>query len=136
MSLGSPALLQFLEPPPASSSAADGSGGRKASRWQARVVASVLLRPGSLVVFAENAYCTLMHGVADADQEVVGDSTINKDLIGAHAGDIVTRGNRLSLTLRRVRDVAVEPGEFLQPTQQEEASRRRSWWARAISEKP
>jgi len=96
----------------------------------------VLLRPGSLVVFAENAYCTLMHGVADADQEVVGDSTINKDLIGAHAGDIVTRGNRLSLTLRRVRDVAVEPGEFLQPTQQEEASRRRSWWARAISEKP
>mmetsp|Transcript_129797 Transcript_129797/g.323483 ORF Transcript_129797/g.323483 Transcript_129797/m.323483 type:complete len:299 (+) Transcript_129797:3-899(+) len=133
LSLCTPALLQFLEPP-TDQEALDIKAGQKRS-WDQPVVASVVLRPGSLVVFADEAYCRLLHGVADGSEEVIREHTINRDLVGAQPGDVVHRGNRLSLTLRRVKNVAVQAGEFMQPAQQAEIRRRRAWWARSISEK-
>lgn len=135
LSLCSPALLRFVEASrqhaPEEAESERGSG----RPWHSRTLASVFMRPGSLVVFADEAYERLMHGVADVAEEVVQQHTLNQALAGVSEGKKVARGNRLSLTLRTVREVAVPAGEFLQPSQQAEAARRRAWWARAISEK-
>eukprot|EP00747_Dinoflagellata_sp_TGD_P207032 gnl/TRDRNA2_/TRDRNA2_80643_c0_seq1.p1 gnl/TRDRNA2_/TRDRNA2_80643_c0~~gnl/TRDRNA2_/TRDRNA2_80643_c0_seq1.p1 ORF type:complete len:360 (-),score=50.30 gnl/TRDRNA2_/TRDRNA2_80643_c0_seq1:135-1136(-) len=129
VSLCSSALLHFLEPP--------GSEVRETnSRWDTGTsLATLLLHPGSLVVFEDDAYERLWHGIKDVEEESVDESTANRALAGAQIGDTLQRGRRLSLTIRAVRHVAVEAHEFLQPAQQEEARRRRDWWARAVSEK-
>lgn len=150
LSLGTSALLRFVHPQAGwgekaeevGAPAGDGGGeasassrGTSGSGWPSRTVASVLMRPGSLVVFSDHAYEHLKHGVSDEPCEEVGEHTANRALVGASIGEQVQRGSRLSLTMRGVRKVAVEAGEFLQPEQQREVARRRTWWAQAISEK-
>lgn len=130
LSLVTPALLRFVEP----QTVASHEEGQH-NTWTSRTTSSVLMRPGSLVVFADEAYERLLHGVSGDVREEVAEHTANRALVGAALGDDITRGNRLSLTIRSVHTVAVQAGEFLQPEQQREAARRRAWWTKAISEK-
>lgn len=128
ISLGSAAILHFLKP-----SSQNGAG-----IWQTPPVANVHLSPGSILVFSNDAYEKLLHGIPDASDDAVTELTLNRALIGSKGidvGTVVSRGHRLSLTIRAVRKVSVQPNEFLQQEQREEAQRRRDWWARAVSEK-
>jgi len=123
VSLCSSALLRFWEP-------------HSDHKDPDAAVSSVLMRPGSLVVFSGHAYDQLYHGVVDASEEVIDGRTANRELTGTAMHEVISRGPRLSLTLRRVPKVAIPAGEFLQPSDQAEVARRRAWWSRAVSEKP
>eukprot|EP00928_Gymnodinium_smaydae_P050379 TRINITY_DN3393_c0_g1_i1.p2 TRINITY_DN3393_c0_g1~~TRINITY_DN3393_c0_g1_i1.p2 ORF type:complete len:224 (-),score=37.00 TRINITY_DN3393_c0_g1_i1:252-923(-) len=133
LSLGSSALLHFLEPP----ESIDGVAGTRRRGWAelGPAAATVLLQPGSLLVFSDDAYQRLWHGVPDVLEELVDGRCLNREQLGVPLGSRIERGQRLSLTIRAVRRVAVPAGEFLTESQAEEAKRRRCWWARSISER-
>ena len=114
-----------------------GSGG------DMKIVASVVLRPNSLVVFAGEAYTDLKHGIKSLDEqtrssEVVPTTVINAGFSKSSLGHEITRGpRRLSLTLRRLVNVERQIEEFdvVDSELEYERARRRSWWLSSISEK-
>lgn len=67
---------------------------------------SVVLRARCLVVFADEAYSRLLHGINTVREEVVGVGygvpVVNLDAAGAQEGDLIRRRLRVSLTFRRV----------------------------------
>lgn len=67
---------------------------------------SVVLRARCLVVFAEEAYSRLLHGIEAVSEETVGVTggarVINLDAASVRDGDVVKRRLRVSLTFRRV----------------------------------
>lgn len=67
---------------------------------------SVVLRARCLVVFAEEAYSRLLHGIEAVSDETVGVASgapvINLDAAGIREGDVIRRRLRISLTFRRV----------------------------------
>ena len=70
-------------------------------------VASVLLRPRSVVAFADAAYLSLKHGIAAARADTVDDRVCNGAAAGCAVGDVVARApSRLSVTFRRRKRVA------------------------------
>ena len=70
-------------------------------------VASVLLRPRSVVAFADAAYLSLKHGIAAARADTVDDHVRNGAAAGCAVGDVVARApSRLSVTFRRLKRVA------------------------------
>eukprot|EP01051_Picozoa_sp_SAG22_P018678 SAG22_NODE_3215_length_1852_cov_1.387336_2_plen_262_part_00 len=143
LTLGSPAVLHFWpRPPPAAAGAAAGASAAE-NGWAAvdgvEPVCSVLLEPRSLLVFGQAAYTTLLHGIFPVAVEALGPTVCNL----AHcttqppprAGDVVARGRRLSLTVRRVGNVKKEVGDFFTADDEAEITRRWAWWRRAISER-
>ena len=65
---------------------------------------SLVLRPRSLLVFTGQVYSEMMHGIYDGViSEKVGDTCpcINMALAGVSEGDIIERGPRTSLTVRK-----------------------------------
>lgn len=71
-----------------------------------RPQSSLVLRKRCLVVFADDAYSHLLHGIDAVREETVGSRgapVINADTADAPEGSIVQRKLRVSLTFRRVR---------------------------------
>eukprot|EP00668_Euglena_longa_P004408 GGOE01005163.1.p2 GENE.GGOE01005163.1~~GGOE01005163.1.p2 ORF type:complete len:158 (+),score=43.37 GGOE01005163.1:408-881(+) len=66
--------------------------------------ASLVLRPRSLLVFAEDAFTTHLHGIDAVLEEIVGAvaSVINLQAAGCEEGDQIIRDRRVSLTVRHV----------------------------------
>lgn len=64
--------------------------------------ASVLLMPGSLLVFNQEAYSGCLHGIAEVTEDLLDNSILNLEQCGQTAGVRLTRAVRLSLTIRRV----------------------------------
>jgi len=67
-------------------------------------VASVVLRPRSLLVFAGEAFTGHLHGIRAVAEETVGAVAPVVNLHSAHCrpGDVLPRGTRVSLTIRHV----------------------------------
>ena len=68
----------------------------------------LVLQPGSLVVFSGPAYSELLHSVPEGAEDTVGDgrdgsvACLNAAEAGVAPGDVLTRGRRVSVTLRFV----------------------------------
>lgn len=131
MSLESDALLEFSEPPPSS-----------------KVVASVVLRRNSLVVFeGDVAYKHWYHGISDCLPGAKSPATVkvpatvlNAKIAGCAVGDALLlhqSPRRLSLTLRQLArvDKHIGPFDVLGPDVEAERWRRKGWWLRSINEK-
>lgn len=119
LTLGDPALIHFVGP------------------MGHTDVTTVLLRPRSLFVFEEECYSLYQHGIPPSyESETVGVSCINLDrCLGAVVGDVVPRGMRWSLTIRRVTHVAKSHDCVFSQQDTEEMARRWAWWRDSISEK-
>ena len=102
-------------------------------------VASVLLRPRSVVAFADAAYLSLKHGIAAARADTVDDRVCNGAAAGCAVGDVVARApSRLSVTFRRLKRVARRldgvDASLLHDEDRVELERRRRWWAKSIAD--
>ena len=102
-------------------------------------VASVLLRPRSVVAFADAAYLSLKHGIAAARADTVDDRVCNGAAAGCAVGDVVARApSRLSVTFRRLTRVARRldgvDASLLHDEDRVELERRRRWWAKSIAD--
>jgi alkylated DNA repair protein alkB family protein 6 len=97
ISLGSPAVMRFTRRRGAEAEAEEEGGGK--------LIASVILPPRSLLVFADDAYEQCLHGIDFAEEETLDSSVVNPEAAAAAGGEGATlprRGTRVSLTIRRV----------------------------------
>ncbi|XP_057707484.1 alpha-ketoglutarate-dependent dioxygenase alkB homolog 6 [Corythoichthys intestinalis] len=63
---------------------------------------SLLLRPRSLLVLQDDAYRNLLHGIKAHDLDVLTNKVLNLNAAQARPGETLTRGTRVSLTIRHV----------------------------------
>lgn len=63
---------------------------------------SLLLEPGSLLVFSADAFTAHRHGVEAKEEDVIGPHVSNSKRLGLSTGDTVKRQQRLSLTIRHL----------------------------------
>lgn len=63
---------------------------------------SVLLEPGSLIIFSHDAFTRCRHGIRALEEDVVHDRVSNADTLGLKVGAKVRRKRRLSLTIRHL----------------------------------
>ena len=70
-------------------------------------VFSVILKARSVLFFAKEIYSEYVHGIeAGIDEQIVGGygECLNEHLVGLKEGDIIMRGVRTSITLRKIID--------------------------------
>ncbi|KAJ3592168.1 hypothetical protein NHX12_007746 [Muraenolepis orangiensis] len=98
ISMGSHTLLDFYKP--LSSTQGPGAPQTEESRYQF----SLLVRPRSLLVLQDHMYQTLLHGIQLCHQDTLTDKVLNLPSAAGAAvvGDTLTRGTRVSLTIRHV----------------------------------
>ena len=78
-------------------------------REDGRPSKSLVLRPGSLLLFWGDSYTDHLHGIAaDSACQTVGDWVANGEASAAELGTTVQRGQRTSLTIRRVNNAVSE----------------------------
>lgn len=95
ISLGSHTLLDFYAP---------------VSIWEGdapqteenRFLLSLLVKPRSLLILQDEMYQRLLHGIQPRAQDALTDKVANLSAAGASPGETLTRGTRVSLTVRHV----------------------------------
>ncbi|KAH8046620.1 ferrous iron binding protein [Aureococcus anophagefferens] len=101
-------------------------------------VASVVLRPRSLLAFSGDAYEGLEHAIAAVPADAVDGLVRNRDAAACAVGDVVAR-SAPERHLPPVRTVARTldgvDATLLAAADRAELERRRAWWASSISEK-
>uniref|UniRef100_A0A3Q3ETZ6 AlkB homolog 6 n=1 Tax=Kryptolebias marmoratus TaxID=37003 RepID=A0A3Q3ETZ6_KRYMA len=95
ISLGSHALLDFYRPVGSQEGAAP-------QTEENRFVFSLLLRPRSLLLLQDETYLRLLHGIRGRGQDPLTDQVVNLPAARAQPGETLTRGTRVSLTIRHV----------------------------------
>jgi alkylated DNA repair protein alkB family protein 6 len=63
---------------------------------------SILLEPGSLLIFSGNAFINHRHGIQAVEEDEIGPHVRNAKDIGLSTGDSLKRGRRVSLTIRHL----------------------------------
>lgn len=98
LSLGAPCVMHF-SPKLAPHRVGEEHGGP---------VASLVLQPRSLVVFTGPAYTDMLHGIDAAARDLVGGVAPVLNLYSApfREGDVISRGDRVSITLRCAKPAA------------------------------
>ncbi|XP_068602789.1 alpha-ketoglutarate-dependent dioxygenase alkB homolog 6 [Brachionichthys hirsutus] len=95
ISLGSHAVLDLYAP-------VGGPGGAAPQTEASRLVASLLLKPRSLLILQDETYRRLLHGIRPVARDTLTDKVANLAAAGAAPGETLTRGTRVSLTVRHV----------------------------------
>ncbi|XP_029967542.1 putative RNA/DNA demethylase ALKBH6 [Salarias fasciatus] len=95
ISLGSHTLLDFYTP-------VSGTEGDAPQTEENRYQFSLLVRPRSLLILQDDMYQRLLHGIRGCDQDTLTDKVVNLSAAKAVSGDTLTRGTRVSLTIRHV----------------------------------
>lgn len=95
ISLGSHTLLDFYRP-------VSNLEVEVPQTEESRYLLSLLVRPRSLLILQEDMYQHLLHGIQPSAQDTLTDRVANLPAAGALAGDTLTRGTRVSLTIRHV----------------------------------
>ncbi|KAK5861490.1 hypothetical protein PBY51_022883 [Eleginops maclovinus] len=95
ISLGSHTLLDFYMPV---SSQEDDAPQTEESRF----LFSLLVKPRSLLILQEDMYQHLLHGIRPQGEDMLTDKVLNLSSAGAQPGETLTRGTRVSLTIRHV----------------------------------
>jgi alkylated DNA repair protein alkB family protein 6 len=121
LSLVSPAVIEFIPQKPE-------RGIDFASQCQ------VLLEKNSLLIFTDEAYTNLYHGIRDQQQDEILETCLNRKIANVQIGDVIKRGDkRVSLTIRCCAKVSNFSG--FSEHQKEEMKRRTAWWIQSINEK-
>lgn len=63
---------------------------------------SILLEPGSLLIFSGDAFIHHRHGIAACEEDEIGPHVRNAKDIGLSNGDVLKRARRMSLTIRHL----------------------------------
>ncbi|CAK0897097.1 unnamed protein product, partial [Prorocentrum cordatum] len=63
---------------------------------------SILLEPGSLLIFSGSAFINHRHGIQAVEEDEIGPQVRNAKDIGLSTGDSLKRGRRVSLTIRHL----------------------------------
>lgn len=63
---------------------------------------SILLEPGSLLVFSDEAFICHRHGIQSVEEDVITPEVKNCKELGLSVGDELRRGRRISLTVRHL----------------------------------
>lgn len=95
ISLGSHTLLDFYKPVSSVEGDAPLTEGN-------RYLFSLLVRPRSLLILQDDMYQHLLHGIQACEQDTLTDMVRNLPAAGALPGETLTRGTRVSLTIRHV----------------------------------
>lgn len=95
ISLGSHTLLDFYRP-------VSGQDGEAPQTEENRYQFSLLVRPRSLLILQDEMYRSLLHGIQGQDGDLLTDQVVNMSAAGAQPGETLTRGTRVSLTIRHV----------------------------------
>lgn len=95
VSLGSHTLLDFYSP--VCSLEAEGP-----QTEESRFLFSLLVRPRSLLILQDDMYQRLLHGIQPREQDTLSEHVVNLAAAGGAAGETLTRGTRVSLTIRHV----------------------------------
>lgn len=101
ISLGSHTLLDFYSPISRLDDH-DGDGDDAPLTEEKRHLFSLLVRPRSLLILQEEMYQRLLHGIQACTQDTLTDKVLNLAAAGALPGETLTRGTRVSLTIRHV----------------------------------
>uniref|UniRef100_A0A3Q3H2C3 AlkB homolog 6 n=1 Tax=Labrus bergylta TaxID=56723 RepID=A0A3Q3H2C3_9LABR len=99
ISLGSHTLLDFYAP---ISSLEDGEDDGAPQTEENRFLLSLLVKPRSLLILQDEMYQRLLHGIRPRSQDTLTDKVVNLSAAGALQGETLTRGTRVSLTIRHV----------------------------------
>ncbi|XP_053630212.1 alpha-ketoglutarate-dependent dioxygenase alkB homolog 6 isoform X2 [Cherax quadricarinatus] len=67
-----------------------------------RNIGSLLLEPRSLLILKEDMYTSYLHGISQVTQDTVTQDMFNFEQCTPMLGDVLTRGKRISLTIRHV----------------------------------
>ncbi|XP_033842817.1 alpha-ketoglutarate-dependent dioxygenase alkB homolog 6 [Periophthalmus magnuspinnatus] len=97
ISLGSHTLLDFYKPLSGSS-----QEGQLPQTEENRYLFSLLVKQRSLLILQEDMYRSLLHGIQGCKEDVLTEKVVNLTEAGAKTGEIVSRGTRVSLTIRHV----------------------------------
>lgn len=95
ISLGSHTLLDFYDP--ISSLDVDAP-----QTEETRFLFSLLVKPRSLLILQDDMYKRLLHGIQPCAQDMLTDKVVNLSAAEAQHGETLTRGTRVSLTIRHV----------------------------------
>ncbi|CAN9497963.1 unnamed protein product [Ophioblennius macclurei] len=95
ISLGSHTLLDFYTP-------VSTSEGDVPQTEENRYLFSLLVRPRSLLILQDDMYQRLLHGIQGCEQDTLTDKVVNLSAAKAVSGNTLTRGTRVSLTIRHV----------------------------------
>lgn len=95
LSLGSHTLLDFYKP--VGSTLADAP-----QTEDDRFLFSLLVKPRSLLILQEQTYQRLLHGIRPCDRDTLSEKVLNLGAAGAQPGETLSRGTRVSLTIRHV----------------------------------
>lgn len=95
VSLGSHTLLDFYRP-------VSGQDGGAPQTEENRYLFSLLVRPRSLLILQDEMYQSLLHGIQGQDRDLLTERVVNVSAAGAQPGETLTRGTRVSLTVRHV----------------------------------
>ncbi|KAG9340167.1 hypothetical protein JZ751_021892 [Albula glossodonta] len=69
---------------------------------ESRFLLSLLVERRSLLILRDSMYKHFLHGIQGAAQDTLTDRVANLSLTSGYAGDCLTRGTRVSLTIRHV----------------------------------
>ncbi|KAJ0070677.1 hypothetical protein NL108_017489 [Boleophthalmus pectinirostris] len=97
ISLGSHTLLDFYSP--INSSLQEG---QPPQTEENRYLFSLLVKPRSLLILQEDMYTSLLHGIQGSEEDVLSEKVVNLAEAGGETGDTLSRGTRVSLTIRHV----------------------------------
>ncbi|XP_072301400.1 alpha-ketoglutarate-dependent dioxygenase alkB homolog 6 [Eucyclogobius newberryi] len=97
ISLGSHTLLDFYEP-----MRGDSRAGEAPRTEESRHRFSLLVKPRSLLILREDAYEALLHGIRGRGEDVLTEKVANLAEAGGKVGETLSRGTRVSLTIRHV----------------------------------
>lgn len=92
ISLGSHTLLDFYNP----------IGSEEPQTEESRYLFSLLVRPRSLLILQEDMYKKLLHGIRGQEEDTLTEKVVNLAEAGGEKGETLTRGTRVSLTIRHV----------------------------------
>ncbi|KAJ8266059.1 hypothetical protein GJAV_G00125440 [Gymnothorax javanicus] len=95
ISLGSHTLLDFYHP-------IDSDQTDVPQTEESRYLLSLLVQPRSLLVLQDEMYQHFLHGIQEVAQDTLTDRVANLPLANASVGDCLSRGTRVSLTIRHV----------------------------------
>lgn len=69
---------------------------------ESRYLFSLLVKPRSLLILQDEMYQCLLHGIRPCHQDMLTEKVVNLSAVGARPGETLTRGTRVSLTIRHV----------------------------------
>lgn len=95
INLGSHSVLQFYQ----HSSKQDGDN---QSENHGEPIFTLLLKPRSLLILKDSVYTSYLHGIAECVEDTVDDKVANLSSTENKVGEVLTRGVRISLTIRFV----------------------------------